>query len=548
MAQCPTNNSDNFMNTNTDSNLTNQFDTVSSGRSSITRAPINFNNAELKYFEKLFSLVTSDGLSAAGKNIVPLFRSTGVANNVLKEIWQKSATNTEAQSKSEFYCAVLLLGLAQNGHALTKDNLMNPRTRFIPKLPTTEIPEELQIQNEKVRRCLETGEPLDPNSSPSGQTKLKVESGSKKGNLREESPDFVDRLRDTFTGGRHSFFEAESDEDEPKTRGIDLPEVTPKGLEKYERFVRTTKTSEAGILKGSEAVNIFSQSKLTKKQLSTVWNLVDRGQKGLLNASEFILAVYQIELVKKGYEMPTKLPPHLLTFMLNYDAQKMGASCIEHEAPKSEENEDTNSDEKRRKANKADKSIEQLEDESRDGIIVGYSRPVDHVSSLGSDGLGFLKEVMESYEVMNKKHADEMESFNTEMQQIEGNASERMHQIYNTLKEIDIAMEQRDVLRDGLFEGLKLIGGYLLDDHLRSNCSEITNDQRELQDLQQMKVFVEQRNCKQNSLSFGDDSNTNPFQNDQNENLDGGNNQVEQSPPKLSNEEFDSELENMFGF
>jgi len=71
MAHFSTNNSANFMDTNTQSSITTNFDTNTSSRPSITRAPINFNNTELKYFETVFNLVTSDGLSASGKNIVP---------------------------------------------------------------------------------------------------------------------------------------------------------------------------------------------------------------------------------------------------------------------------------------------------------------------------------------------------------------------------------------------------------------------------------------------------------------------------------------------
>lgn len=51
-------------------------------------------------------------------------------------------------------------------------------------------------------------------------------------------------------------------------------------LKRYEGFISKCRTSEVGVLKGSEAVNIFKQSQLEKKQLSIIWNLVDRGQKG----------------------------------------------------------------------------------------------------------------------------------------------------------------------------------------------------------------------------------------------------------------------------
>lgn len=527
-----TNNSANFMNTNTQSSITNNFDTNTSSRPSITRAPINFNNTEIKYFETVFNLVTSDGLSASGKNIVPQFRSTGVVNNQLKEIWLKSATQTDAQSKSEFYCALLLLGLAQNEQALTKDNLMNPRTRFIPFLPNLEMPLELRAQNDKVKECLKSGEPLNLNSSPKGKTPPRNNDTPK---AREESPDFVDRLRDTFTGGRHSFFEDE--QDKPKNLGMDIPEITPTNLEKYESFVRNTKTSEAGILKGSEAVNIFSQSRLTKKQLSTVWNLVDRGQKGLLNASEFIMAVFMIELTKKGYEMPARLPPHLTTFLSNYDAQKMGASCIEHKAPESGSNETSSSNESQKKKNHPN-NIEQLEDISRETIEVNYSKPyyVANVD-IGSNGMDFITDILDSYQNLTKKHEEEVDNFNNDMSIIEFQTEERMNQILETFKEIDETLDARDKLREGLFEALKSLEGSVMDDTLRNTCVELANFKIDERDMSEMRAFVGQKNQKLANLSFNGNNNNNPFQPE-----------PENQDLKLSNEEFDLELSNMFGF
>ena len=82
------------------------FDTNTTRKS--VRAAISFSNTELAYFEDLFKTITHDGLTATGAKVVPLFRTSGVKNEFLKEIWLKSATQSNALSKSEFFCALLL--------------------------------------------------------------------------------------------------------------------------------------------------------------------------------------------------------------------------------------------------------------------------------------------------------------------------------------------------------------------------------------------------------------------------------------------------------
>lgn len=61
---------------------------------SIIKAPINFNKAELSYFEQLFNSVSIDGKTASSAKIVPLFRTSHIPNSLLKEVWLKSATDS----------------------------------------------------------------------------------------------------------------------------------------------------------------------------------------------------------------------------------------------------------------------------------------------------------------------------------------------------------------------------------------------------------------------------------------------------------------------
>ena len=85
----------NFMNTNySGANSMFQSNITNSTRKSV-RAAISFNNQELSYFETLFATVSTDGMTATGGKIVPLFRKSGVKNELLKEIWLKSATQSD---------------------------------------------------------------------------------------------------------------------------------------------------------------------------------------------------------------------------------------------------------------------------------------------------------------------------------------------------------------------------------------------------------------------------------------------------------------------
>lgn len=148
---------------------------------------------------------------------------------------------------------------------------MDPKIRFIPKLDLFPFPLELERQNQRIKQCLETGETFN-------QSNIRYQDAEN--NKESNSPGIIDRIRDTFTGGVSSFFNNNDEIESNYGINLDLPEITSQNLERYEKFIQMCTIQEVGVLKGSEAVNIFSQSKLEKKNLSVIWNLVDRGQKG----------------------------------------------------------------------------------------------------------------------------------------------------------------------------------------------------------------------------------------------------------------------------
>lgn len=54
------------------------------------------------------------------------------------------------------------------------------------------------------------------------------------------------------------------------------------------------------------------KSKLPNSVLGKIYNLADVDEDGLLDADEFALMMYLISIKLDGYDLPSKLPPHLV--------------------------------------------------------------------------------------------------------------------------------------------------------------------------------------------------------------------------------------------
>jgi len=67
-----------------------------------------------------------------------------------------------------------------------------------------------------------------------------------------------------------------------------------------------------GKLSGRSAKEFMVKSKLPNTVLSKIWKLADVDKDGMLDADEFALAKYLIDLKLEGHEMPAELPKHLI--------------------------------------------------------------------------------------------------------------------------------------------------------------------------------------------------------------------------------------------
>ena len=67
-----------------------------------------------------------------------------------------------------------------------------------------------------------------------------------------------------------------------------------------------------GKLTGSQAKPIMMESRLPTSVLSKVWALADVDRDGMLDQSEFCLAMYLMDLKIAGHDLPGVLPQYLL--------------------------------------------------------------------------------------------------------------------------------------------------------------------------------------------------------------------------------------------
>ena len=67
-----------------------------------------------------------------------------------------------------------------------------------------------------------------------------------------------------------------------------------------------------GKLSGSQAKPIMMESRLPNSVLSKVWALADVDRDGMLDETEFFLAMYLMDLKIAGHDLPGVLPQYLL--------------------------------------------------------------------------------------------------------------------------------------------------------------------------------------------------------------------------------------------
>ncbi len=80
----------------------------------------------------------------------------------------------------------------------------------------------------------------------------------------------------------------------------------------YDDIFKAWDTDRKGLIPGPTAIKIFEKSGLNRKDLETIWNLSDSGDKGSLNKDEFAVSMHLVYRRINGFDIPFTLPPELV--------------------------------------------------------------------------------------------------------------------------------------------------------------------------------------------------------------------------------------------
>ncbi|PNS13867.1 hypothetical protein CAC42_1358 [Sphaceloma murrayae] len=214
---------------------------------------LNLTPDEKRAFSQLFQQADTDRLGVVtGERAITFFGRTGLAPNVLGEIWQLADTeNRGLLTKAGFCVALRLIAHYQAGRDPTPELAFKPGP--IPKFEGI--------------------------------------------NLQPSSPALSSAPPSTL---------------QPQGSGIRIPPILPEKAAQYSSlFERSGVTG--GLLSGESARAIFERAGLPNEILGRIWSLADREQKGALDITEFIIAMHLITSFKSKTmtALPSILPPGL---------------------------------------------------------------------------------------------------------------------------------------------------------------------------------------------------------------------------------------------
>lgn len=89
--------------------------------------------------------------------------------------------------------------------------------------------------------------------------------------------------------------------------------VTPEARAQYEKLWQgLEKNPHTGLLEGKEAAGFLAKSQQNRDVLRQVWTMSDVTGDGMMDLTEFIIAMHLTMLAKKGFALPQTLPNELL--------------------------------------------------------------------------------------------------------------------------------------------------------------------------------------------------------------------------------------------
>ncbi|ORX34776.1 hypothetical protein BD324DRAFT_634936 [Kockovaella imperatae] len=208
----------------------------------------SFSAQERQYYDKLFDAVDKDGSGVLpGQDALPFLTSSRLSQQTLGEVWAiADPGNNGFLTKDGWYKAARIIGWLQKGGQTTVQESLASRPG---PLPTFE------------------GQ-APPPTQFSGSAGAAASSG-----------------------------------------GASLPPLTPADRTKFTRIFVSC-GPQNGLVSGDKAREVFLKSKLDYEKLGQIWNLADTQQRGNLDLTDFIVAMYLIQssMANPSLTLPSTLP------------------------------------------------------------------------------------------------------------------------------------------------------------------------------------------------------------------------------------------------
>ncbi|KAL9620296.1 MAG: hypothetical protein Q9160_005195 [Pyrenula sp. 1 TL-2023] len=213
---------------------------------------LNLSPEEKRYYGQLFRAADPDGFGAVSGDVaVKFFEKTKLHADTLGQIWQiADAENRGFLTPAGFGVVLRLIGHAQAGQNPSIE--IAAQSGPLPRFEGYPVP-PLSAQN--------TGPPASP-TQPAG--------------------------------------------------AIRVPPLSPEKVSEYAALFEKS-GAEGGILSGVTAKQIFERARLPNEVLGRIWNLADTKERGMLDTTEFVIAMHLLASFKSGAMrgVPQSLPAGL---------------------------------------------------------------------------------------------------------------------------------------------------------------------------------------------------------------------------------------------
>ena len=250
-----------------------------SGQGPIRVPPLDPQKAQ--QYSGLFERTSTQNGRLDGVTAKAIFDRAGLPNEVLGRIWNLSDREQKGSlDQTEFIVAM---------HLLT-----SMKSKAMTAVPNTLPP---GLYEAAARR----GAPPSRQGTSSGAVARQVTGSSATGVARAQSPlarppgFATPPVQSAQTTGPHWL-------------------ITAADKAKYDQYFNTIDPQGRGAITGDQAVNFFSNSRLSDELLAQIWDLADINGEGQLNKDEFAVAMYLIQQqrIPNAGPLPAFLPPALL--------------------------------------------------------------------------------------------------------------------------------------------------------------------------------------------------------------------------------------------